>query len=183
MNPTYRILQAGEIIRQGDEVDASTGWNDAPIWKPTKCIGEPVPSQEYLAHRSYRRLMENAKMTITETIRLGAFIELLKKESKTNPIRYDFGYFIPRGIGSYRGYYDHLALGFWGEGEITVGEVLKLCQEALGKRFEGYKGGTYLMDNDTPLWVANYSHCHDTGILGIISEDGQVIIQTGYCLY
>ena len=52
---TYRILEAGEIIRAGDEADSSAGWNDEAKWVPATCIGEPAPDPAYPAHRRYRR--------------------------------------------------------------------------------------------------------------------------------
>lgn len=53
----YRRLNAGEIIQEGDEVDASAdGWRDEPEWKPTNNIGQPAPDPAFPAHRQYRRL-------------------------------------------------------------------------------------------------------------------------------
>jgi hypothetical protein len=52
----YRMLKKGEIIQEGDEVDAcSDGWKDDPVWKPARCIGEPAPDSQYPSHRVYRR--------------------------------------------------------------------------------------------------------------------------------
>jgi len=52
----YRRLEAGEIIQEGDEVDACRdGWRDDPVWVPAKCIGERAPDPRYPAHRTYRR--------------------------------------------------------------------------------------------------------------------------------
>lgn len=66
---------------------------------------------------------------------------------------------------SYRGYYDDLAIGF---GETTVGELLKTARSALGHSFTGYKGGEYLMGEDTLLWQATDSgHCSDLAVIGV----------------
>lgn len=51
----YRILEKGEIVQEGDECDAATGWNDEAKWVPAKCIGEQAPDPKYPAHRIYRR--------------------------------------------------------------------------------------------------------------------------------
>ena len=52
----YRRLSKGEIIQDGDEVDASPdGWHDDPVWKPAKSVGDPAPDPQYPAHRQYRR--------------------------------------------------------------------------------------------------------------------------------
>lgn len=53
----YRILESGETIREGDEVDESS-WRDFPVWKPANCIGEPAPCPKYPGHRVYRRKIE-----------------------------------------------------------------------------------------------------------------------------
>lgn len=56
---------------------------------------------------------------------------------------------------SYRGYYEDLAFEL-GEGYRSVDDLLAECKNSINKRFEGYKGGSYLMRFDTPVWVANY---------------------------
>jgi hypothetical protein len=53
----YRYLTRGEIIQEGDEVDACRdGWRDDPVWVPAvNCVGEPAPDPSYPSHRIYRR--------------------------------------------------------------------------------------------------------------------------------
>lgn len=52
----YRILEKGEIIKDGDEVDnCNDGWRDDPVWVPTTCAGEAAPDPSYPSHREYRR--------------------------------------------------------------------------------------------------------------------------------
>ena len=55
----YRLLEKGEIIQAGDEVDACRdGWRDNAEWEPAKhCIGEPAPEPRFPSHRKYRRLV------------------------------------------------------------------------------------------------------------------------------
>lgn len=59
-------------------------------------------------------------------------------------------------LGSYRGFYEDLAFEPLHEDEDmpTVGEVLADCRAAIGKAFEGYKGGNYMAGERTPLWVS-----------------------------
>jgi hypothetical protein len=60
---------------------------------------------------------------------------------------------------SYRRYPDQLAFSLIGK-KISVKKLLETCKEIKrDARFEGYKGGNYLMDENTPLWVANYGEC------------------------
>ena len=74
---------------------------------------------------------------------------------------------------SYRGYYCDLAFELK-PGTRQAGELLADCQSAMGRRFEGYKGGSYMMGENTPVWVANYGSCGKRLIA--IHADGEIII-------
>jgi hypothetical protein len=63
---------------------------------------------------------------------------------------------------SYRGYYDELA--FEPVRDIRVGDVLAAAKSAVGRTFEGYKGGDYTMDVHTSCWIANYGVSGDNRI-------------------
>ena len=118
---------------------------------------------------------------------LGEFISKLKECSKDykeqeKTIRFDFCNFEPNGIDSYRGYYDQLALGYKENSfqqELKISQVLEYCEKAIGKTFTGWKGGEYVMDEDTPLWVANSGETGSTAIVGVI-DSYEVIIQTAF---
>lgn len=57
---------------------------------------------------------------------------------------------------SYRGYYSDLAFERV-EGEtMTAGALLSMCKECMDKTFEGYKGGDFVMDEKTPIWISQY---------------------------
>ncbi len=59
---------------------------------------------------------------------------------------------------SYRGYYRDLA--FEGQSGLKpAAELLAECREAMGRVFEGYKGGDYMMGAKTPVWMADYGRC------------------------
>jgi hypothetical protein len=60
--------------------------------------------------------------------------------------------------GSYRGDYCHLYLNR-GTGLRPALSLFYECRDTLGKKFQGYKGGDYVMDSETPLWIANYGEC------------------------
>ena len=75
----------------------------------------------------------------------------------------------PGSFMSYRGYYDDLSLDRSGDG-VTVQELLKKCETALGKHFTGYKGGEYLMDESTPLWVSEYGSASGIAIIDILLQ-------------
>jgi hypothetical protein len=59
---------------------------------------------------------------------------------------------------SYRGYYTDLAFE-WGSGYTFAKYLLHNCKHLLGQHFEGYRGGSYRMGMQTPLWIANYGDC------------------------
>lgn len=54
---SYRDLEEGEIIQEGDEVDMSTGLNEDARWVKTTCVGEKVPDPQFISHRKYRRML------------------------------------------------------------------------------------------------------------------------------
>jgi hypothetical protein len=54
----FRMLEKGEIVQKGDEVDAcADGWRDPPDWQPAThmSIGKPAPDPQFPAHRRFRR--------------------------------------------------------------------------------------------------------------------------------
>ena len=61
---TYRRLEKGEIIREGDEVDAcNNSWHDDPKWVPvsSRSIGQPASDPKFISHSQFRRRVEAAK--------------------------------------------------------------------------------------------------------------------------
>ena len=110
---------------------------------------------------------------------LGEIIDALRRKEPEQTIAFDFVYFAPKGITSYRGYYDQLAIGYE-QIETTVAEVLAMCNEAVGKTFTGYKGGDYVMGRETPVWVANRSESGSTAIVDIIDHGWRITIETAH---
>lgn len=98
------------------------------------------------------------------------------------PVYIDWNRMIPHGLDSYRGYYDHLAIGFSprrSQPAPTVKEFLADCMTAMGRTYTGYKGGSYTMDENTPVWVANYGESGGWGVSAV--KDGGaycVILET-----
>ncbi|MBW8077273.1 MAG: hypothetical protein GJU76_04175 [Gallionella sp.] len=56
---------------------------------------------------------------------------------------------------SYRGYYSDLAFEPQGA-PIRADEFLAICKQCMGRIFEGYKGGDFVMGENTPVWIAEY---------------------------
>lgn len=84
---------------------------------------------------------------------IGKAISALSGMSPEKPIMYSDRK-APREAMSYRGYYSDLA--FDDQDEATVGEVLANLRHALDAEMIGYKGGEYLMREDTPIWRSEY---------------------------
>lgn len=72
------------------------------------------------------------------------------------------------GIGmlhSYRGHYTDLA--FEESEPITVEVALGKLKSVLGTEQDGYKGGSFLMDDMTPLWISNYGDASGVAVMGL----------------
>ena len=81
-------------------------------------------------------------MADNQPISLGQLIDALSQCDQTRHVWFEFGYLRPADVASYRGYYDHLAIGFDENGSRTVAEFLAEMQSCVGKIFEGYKGAS-----------------------------------------
>ena len=112
---------------------------------------------------------------------LGQFIEKLKLLKPEADITFDFGLLYPDCFDSYRGYYKDLALGFTQEfNHTTAKTLLREAKSCIGRSFYGCKGGTYFMDKDTLLWVANYGISTTTAIVYVLDLDYHAVIITKY---
>lgn len=124
------------------------------------------------------RAMSRNKGNLT----LGEFIKKLQDvEDKKTQVRFDFGGLVPSDLDSYRGFYDHLALGWKKDYETChVEDLLSGALTAVGATYTGYKGGEFIMDESTPLWAALYGRSTGTAIVGVTDHKWMVIIDTAY---
>lgn len=100
---------------------------------------------------------------------LGQFIsDLSKYPEDAEVIIYPF-YLYPIDFDSYRGYYEDLALSYSTnpEHKLTAGELLQKAKECINKNFSGYKGGSFQMDKNSIIWLANYGETTDILLSGI----------------
>lgn len=117
------------------------------------------------------------------TVTIGSLIDALEWAEPDASVMFDFCYLAPTSLRSSRGYYEHLAIG-WKVPESepywpTVAEILRLLESAAGATFEAYKGGSYTMSQDTPLWVDNWGDASGTGIVGVeFLGESTVILKT-----
>lgn len=115
---------------------------------------------------------------VTSPFRLKELItELNKKDPYKNVIfdRPELG--SPDGVGSYRGYYTDLAIGFSKNTQRDVQRVKKELFGAIGKIFDGYRGGEYLMHEDTNVWGANYGEL-GYKVIGVDEDESYVYLVT-----
>ena len=119
----------------------------------------------------------------TEQLTLGGLISLLEKQPQTNHIEFDFCWSYPKGLCSWRGSYDILAIvvSFYGYGvpvdkpedRPTVDSFIKVLKDAVGKSFEGWGNGEFRMDENTPLYITtHWGNSCNTAPIGVA--------QTGY---
>lgn len=73
---------------------------------------------------------------------------------------------------SYRGYYDEISFEPVQGITVTAGELVKVVEDAIDKTFYGWKGGEYLMDADTPIWISSEGYNSGRMLTGVTVEDG-----------
>jgi len=137
----------------------------------------------------YKRTINN---NLTQQLNLGELIKILKsfefldEVEKTEQVVFDFGYFSPTSLCSWRGAYEELAIDYDDvdyEKIINLKQFIELLENAVGKSFEGWKGGMFTMHEDTPLWVSKPHQACDTAVVGVTYAGYKYIINTAYCEY
>lgn len=128
----------------------------------------------------------NQRVAETGQLTLGMLIQQLRDiEDAEKEVFFDFGHDrrYPVGFISWRGIYRELALTYEDHnnyGPMSVGEFLSLCEKTVGEEFYGYKGGEFIMDESTPIWVDNYGEANSIALRHVDERD-QVVLVTGYC--
>ncbi|MEQ1733643.1 MAG: hypothetical protein ABL940_08220 [Bacteroidia bacterium] len=131
----------------------------------------------------------------TKQLTLGEFIAEIESVGCTTSngeykrICFDFGNFVPTNLHSWRGFYEEIALGY-GEIEynkdpnavkkINAKDILNELKWAIGKDYQGYKGGEYTMTENTPVWVGNYGDSNYTAVVGVLDNGYSLIILNAY---
>ena len=111
--------------------------------------------------------------------------DIKKRFDEEARVIYDFGGLFPTCLDSWRGSYSELALDFKDYGykehqakPMSVTSFLKMLKEALGKTFVGYKGGDFVMNKHTPIWVSNYGESSHTVVIEVVDNDYDIILIT-----
>jgi len=88
---------------------------------------------------------------------LGELIKELEKLPQDGIVSFGFG-----KASAYRG--DYCDLAFKPIKKARIGDMLQSAKGALGRTFEGYKGGEYQMDEYTECWIDEHDECNGNGI-------------------
>lgn len=123
-------------------------------------------------------------MELRDQLTLGEFIKVLERMPGEADVQYDCGY-TPDGTCSWRGNYSELAFGHshYSRTIHTVADVLRDAREAIGREFNGWKGGEYTMTEKTPVWAdASGESCGQQIVGARVMTDGDnrtvVVIET-----
>ena len=98
---------------------------------------------------------------------LGDLLDRLRQADPEAPIYLDHPH-------SYRGYYTDLALEPTAR-PIHVWELINQLSDVIDTELTGYKGGEFLMEADTPVWIASYGN---TGLALIDFDPKSLTITT-----
>ena len=127
--------------------------------------------------------MSELTMTAYGTASLESVMEAIRKAPPKADVQFDFCYLRPTVVRSYRGYFDHCALG-WSDKSLpdrhwpSAFSVATELEKAIGNTYQGWKGGYFQMSGETPLWVDQPEDCSGTAIVGVRRERDTVIIET-----
>ncbi|MGL6137328.1 MAG: hypothetical protein ACRC2M_08550, partial [Planktothrix sp.] len=139
------------------------------------------------------RFLRSSQLSLGELI---AKIETagLTYNNQDRMICFDFGTAVPTNLDSWRGSYCELALGYRVRSlrcdnyndsyeSPLAKDILADLKSAVGGVFEGWKGGEFTMNEDTPIWVDNPGNSSLTGVFDILATGMYLIIIAGYCEY
>lgn len=107
-------------------------------------------------------------------MKLGELTQILHDHDWTAEVRYDNGTY-PQAFDSWRGRYEQLTL-IPGDEPQTVGHLLELATAANGATFTGYKGGDFVMNENTPVWADPYGEYWCNGIVSHLIVDGDLVL-------
>lgn len=112
---------------------------------------------------------------------LGQLVSFLENINGSRIVEFDHG-LSPISPHSYRGHYSDLALESHDKPTTAV-HLLRSVKRIVGRELEGYKGGEFLMTNDTPLWNSEYGSNSSVAIIGISVIGEKAILSTKYINY
>ena len=125
--------------------------------------------------------MRNDSLKSSPQWTIGELILGLEAVDKNLPCKFSDGT-LPSELTSWRGSYREIAFTYDEEGTPpTVDKILAELRESIGKTYEGYKGGDFVMGRRTPVWVADWGTSGDTGVVGVEVANGICFIKLKTC--
>ena len=115
-----------------------------------------------------------------DQLTLGQLIEKLEQVANMSMVaettlKFDFAGLHPCDVGSYRGFYEDLAIEFSTEWYPLMEFICDL-KTASESTYTGWKGGEFKMSEDTPVWVAPYGLSSGTYITDVVLVDGHTAV-------
>jgi len=112
-------------------------------------------------------------------MKLKDLIAELEKCDQNSPVLFADDNRIPSRLISWRGSYSELSIDSEIDGPaVKTSEFLKQCKEAIGATFEGYKGGDFVMSEDSLVYADEYSTSSCVAACGIVERGGRTLIET-----
>ena len=115
---------------------------------------------------------------------LSRLIDLLEPRPKLGTVQFDFSGLSPGDFHSWRMDYSQLCLDSSGGWPVQTGDLLSKARKAIGRTFEGWKGGDYTMGPESTIVIAEpgdpggtYGHGYTT-ISGVRGSDDDTILLT-----
>lgn len=92
-----------------------------------------------------------------EQLNLQQLIKKLESVDKSKQLITDSKHPLDCTYDSYRGYYEDLAFGYYEQNEkiIKVEDFLNSAKSAINEYIYGWKGGEYIVNLGTLVWIAN----------------------------
>ena len=117
---------------------------------------------------------------ISKTWTIGMLRQEISAEESSWPVRFDFDpekYVNSFQFHSYRGWYHHLGIDVVDE-PTDVKRLIDELDWCLGSVYEGYRGGSYRMYPETPVWSSVEGSSGGRAIVGMRRENNEVILET-----
>lgn len=124
--------------------------------------------------------MSDIRKSSAGNITIGRMLKKLDQFQDDELFEFTNGKYFDGSYGSYRGYYEDLYLGYSDEdqGKNTIGDLKKTLRQALeDKVMFGYKGGDFVIDENTLVWLSTYGRCGDL-IVDVIKLNNAIYVVT-----
>lgn len=117
-------------------------------------------------------------LKVSGQLNMGGLLKALESVDQALPVRID-GYPdrtpLPV-VDSYRGYYEDIAIPYDSGEPVTVATFAAALRATIGETFHGYKGGDYVCDKRTAVWLANYGRTMGAAVTGVVERDGDAVL-------